>query len=161
MAINSIAAPKFAELWGRKELKELKNLAISTSKYATIFSLPIAVLLMMFPESFLSIFGEEFIVASKILVILTAGQLVNAMAGSVGYLLQMTEEQKFHRNVVIVGLFLKIALNFILIQKLGILGAALANFTVVVFWNLTFTLRVRYKFGFFPFYIPFFRGQHE
>jgi len=160
MAINSIAAPKFAELWGRKELKELKNLVVNTSKYATVFSLPIAVLLIMFPESFLSIFGEEFVVASKILVILTAGQLVNAMAGSVGYLLQMTEEQKFHRNVVIVGLLLKITLNFVLIQKLGILGAALANFTVVVFWNLAFTLRVKYKFGFLPFYIPFLRGQH-
>ena len=69
--------------------------------------------------------------------------LVNVMSGSVGALMMMTGRHHFASMVVSLCAALNILLNYLLIPKLGIEGAATATAITVVIWNVTFVLSTR------------------
>jgi O-antigen/teichoic acid export membrane protein len=70
MAINSITAPKFSELYAKKDLNELKQVVYQSSKMIVYSSFPIILLLTIFSEYILRVFGEEFVVGMSALWIL-------------------------------------------------------------------------------------------
>ena len=127
MAINSIAAPKFAEFWGKKDLEGLKRVAQQSTKLIFWTSAPVLILYLIFPEWFMGLFGEEFKKGALALVILTIGQFVNAASGSLGYFLNMTGYERIVYIISFYTLFLNIILNYILIPKFGITGASIAT----------------------------------
>ena len=149
MAINSIAAPKFAEFWGKKDLEGLKRVAQQSTKLIFWTSAPVLVLYLIFPEWFMGLFGDEFEKGALALVILTVGQFVNAASGSVGIVLMMTNKQKIHRNLVIMVVLSNIALNIFLIPKFSNLGAAFASMFAQICGNLGGILLVKKYYGFY------------
>ena len=148
-AINSIAAPKFAEFWGKKDLEGLKKIAQQSTKLIFWTSAPILILYILFPKFFMDIFGKEFRGGASALVFLTIGQFVNASVGSVGYILQMTGKQKIFQNVVLIGSIINIILNIILIPTFGETGAAIASAIAISFINIIPFFLIRYYYGFF------------
>ena len=59
-AINSIAAPKFAEFYGKEDMKGLGKVAQQSTKLIFWSSFPILLILFIFPSFILGVFGEEF-----------------------------------------------------------------------------------------------------
>ena len=155
MAINSIASPKFAELYGKKDFDGLKKVAHQSSKMIFLATLPLVLLFFAFPEFLLGLFGEEFKVGVKAFVFLSFGKLISSFSGSVGNLLQMTGQQVIFMNVLFLGAIVNVLLNFFLIPKFGINGAALASMISLSMWNLIMVYFVKREFGFYTFYIPF------
>jgi len=149
VAINSIAAPKFAEFWGNRDIEGLARVAQQSTKLIFWVSFPILLLFLIFPECILGLFGEEFKMGAFALVILAMGQFINAVSGSVGYILQMTDKQKVFRNVVLFAVIVNILLCFSLIPAFGILGAAIANSVTIVFINVVSLFLIRYYYGFY------------
>ncbi len=147
-AINSIAAPKFAEFWGKGDIKGLAKVAQQSTKLIFWTSAPILVLYILFPKFFMGIFGEEFRKGALALVFLTIGQFVNAATGSVGLILMMTDKQNAHRNLMLMIVAGNVVLNILLIPKFGILGAALASMFTLTWGNLAgvFLVRKYYQF---------------
>lgn len=84
----------------------------------------------------LSLFGSEFTVGYSALVILTVGQLVNALAGSVGFIMTMTGHQREAAWVTFGSTVLNISLNAILIPRFGIEGAATATAFTTALMNI-------------------------
>jgi len=154
-AINSIAAPKFAEFYGKGDIKGLGKVAQQSTKLIFWTSFPILLVFLLFPWSVLGIFGAEFKSGVYALIILTLGQFVNAVSGSVGYILQMTGKQTVFQNIIIVAATINLILNAVLIPQYGINGAALASMISMTFWNLSslFYLRVNMKIN--TLYCPF------
>ncbi len=150
-AINSIAAPKFAELWGKKDLEGLKRVAQQSTKLIFWTSAPVLVLYLLFPSFFMGLFGEEFKEGALALVILTVGQFVNAGCGSVLTILAMTQKEKVVRNILFISTFLNIILNYILINMLGLSGAAIATSLANIVWNLIGLIAVKLYFKFITF----------
>ena len=155
MAINSIASPKFAELYGKKDFDGLKKVAHQSSKMIFLATLPLVLLFFAFPEFLLGLFGEEFKVGVKAFVFLSFGKLISSLSGSVGNILQMTGKQIIFMNILFVGAIVNVLLNFLLIPKFGINGAALASMISLSMWNLIMVYFVKREFGFYTFYIPF------
>jgi len=155
MAINSIASPKFAELYGKKDFDGLKKVAHQSSKMIFLATLPLVLVFFAFPEFLLGLFGEEFKVGVKAFVFLSFGKLISSFSGSVGNILQMTGKQVIFMNVLFVGAIVNVLLNFFLIPKFGINGAALASMISLSMWNLIMVYFVKREFGFYTFYIPF------
>jgi O-antigen/teichoic acid export membrane protein len=151
MAINSIAAPKFAEFWGKRDMEGLKNIAQQSTKLIFWTSAPIFGLYLIFPKWFMGLFGEEFKKGALALIFLTIGQFVNAAVGSVGYILQMTQKEVFVRNIVFLSCLVNILLNIILIPKFGIYGASFSSMLSYIFWNFTFMVYIRMNYGFWTF----------
>ena len=135
-AINTIAAPKFAEFWGKGDIKGLGKVARQSTRLIFWSSFPVLLILWIFPEYILSIFGENFRSGATVLRILTFGQFVNSISGSVAYMLQMTGKQKAFRNIILLAAIINIVLNYLMIPYMGIKGAAIASTISLIFWNI-------------------------
>ena len=155
MAINSIASPKFAELYGKKDFDGLKNVAHQSSKMIFLATLPLVLVFFVFPEFLLGLFGDEFKVGVNAFLFLSFGNLISSLSGPAGNMLQMTGKQVIFMNVLFVGAIVNVLLNFFLIPKFGINGAALASMISLSMWNLIMVYFVKREFGFYTFYIPF------
>ena len=155
MAINTIAAPKFAEFWGKKDLKGLTKVAKQSTKMIFWFSFPVVLCFLLFPELLMGMFGESFKAGTLALIFLTLGQFVNAISGSVGYILQMTGNQVYYQNVILIGSIINILMNFVLIPIYGITGAAIASAVSMVYWNVAFGYKVKKILGKWVVYLPF------
>jgi O-antigen/teichoic acid export membrane protein len=81
------------------------------------------------------------------LVIMVAGQLVNALVGPVGLLLTMTGEQKAAVWILGVSAAVGIALGFLLIPTHGIVGAAWATTASRAGWNVAMAVAVWRRMG--------------
>ena len=107
----------------------------------------------------MSLFGVEFISGSNVLIIISIAQFVNAISGSVGYIMQMTDNQVIFRNVILIASLINILLNYLLIPMYGINGAAVATLISMIFWNLTLIIYIKKKLGFLTVYFP--RRKYE
>jgi len=153
-SINTIIAPKFSELYYNDNINELKNVSKKSTKLIFYATLPISIILIVFGEELLRIFGEGFRVGSFALVMLAIGQLVNAMSGSVGYFLNMTGHEKTLNKIVLLGAISNIILNILFIPEYGINGAAFASMISMILWNIIASVYVKKQFGFYIGYIP-------
>lgn len=154
VSVNSMMAPNISELFHSGQKSELKNIVQRTSKLMFWATLPIIVFLILFGEYLLAIFGNEFKIGFIALCILTLGQFINAMTGSVGNVLNMLGYQKLLQNIVISSAVINIVLNYLLIPRYGIEGAAIASFISMTYLNIVSVLYVRKKVGFYTFYFP-------
>ncbi|MBT3612117.1 MAG: flippase [Flavobacteriales bacterium] len=156
MAVNSIAAPIFAELYGKKDMNGLRKVAHQSSKIIFLTTLPLVLCFLIFPDFLLSLFGPEFAEKGVIaFMLLSFGKLISTLSGSVGNILQMTGKQVVFMNILFVGAIVNGVLNLFLIPKFGINGAAFASMISLSLWNLIMVYFVKREFGFYTFYVPF------
>ena len=155
MAINSIAAPKFAELYAKQDFDGLKKVVNQSTKLIFWSTIPLVAIFFIFPEFLLGIFGDKFKIGVTAFIFLSCGRLISSFSGSVGNILQMTGNQNIYAKILFLGAILNVLLNLILIPRYGINGAAIASMCGLTVWNLSMVLVVKKKFGFYTFYIPF------
>ena len=164
MAINSIAAPKFAELYAKQDFEGLKKVVNQSTKFIFWSTIPLVIIFFIFPEFLLGIFGDKFKIGVTAFIFLSCGRLISSFSGSVGNLLQMTGKQVMFMNILFAGACINVALNYLLIPSdnlfsefgvSGINGAALASMISLSTWNLAMVYFVKREFGFYTFYIPF------
>ena len=146
-AVNAIAAPMISELYAAKKYLELQRMVTIAARGISLYSIPVTLLILFFGNQILSLFGVEFVQGYSSLIILTAGQLVNALAGSVGFLMIMTGNHKKALFVTVCSLGLNFLLNINLIPILGINGAALATSITMIIRNLFLVYYVWKKLG--------------
>ena len=72
----------------------------------------------------------------RALLILAFSQVINAMSGSVGIILNMTGKEKVFRNILFFALAINIVLNLFLIPIYGIEGAAIASASSLIYWKI-------------------------
>ncbi len=145
--VNAVAGPRIAKMHqsGNEErMQRLVTLVVHLSFWPSLFG---ALALIAIAGPFLSIFGEEFVVARWAMIIVIVGKLFNAGAGSVGYLMNMTGHQDASAYVLGWSAALNVVLNLVLIPKFGIEGAAAATATTTAFWNVWLCWVVQKKLG--------------
>ncbi|MBS1270306.1 MAG: hypothetical protein MAG794_01261 [Gammaproteobacteria bacterium] len=101
----------------------------------------------MFGKLLLSIFGGDFTAGYTSLTILAAGQLFNALTGSVGSTMMMTGHQQPAAWLMIQAALLNGVLNLLLIPHFGIEGAAFATAVATVAWNIRLYHFIRHEIG--------------
>lgn len=149
MAINAVTAPKFSQAYSKNKLFELKILAQESTTIIILTTVPLIFIILLFPGWILSFFGNDFVVGKIVLRIVAIGYLVSAVCGSVGYLMQMTDNQVIVQNVLLVTTGINIILNFLMIPIYGIIGAAIASLISKVIFNITLLFYVKSKLGFY------------
>lgn len=154
--VNSLVAPKFSQLFHQGEFKQLEELAKNTARTMVLLTFPIVVIFILFGSYLLGVFGDEFSQGYLTFVFIVIGQLVNVMAGSVGFFLNMTGHQVNFNKIVSAGAGLNIVLNYLLIPQFGIEGAAIASMLSLTFWNISAAVYTKRKFGFHVGYFPSF-----
>lgn len=153
-AINAIATPKFVEFFAKKDFQGLALTAQRSTKLIFYTSAPILLAFIFFPKFILGINGSEFVAGYMALIFLCLGKFVNSISGSVGYILQMTNNQKIFQNVLLIAALINAILNYILIPKFGFNGAAFASMITIMSWNIALVIIIKRKLGFWTFYLP-------
>ena len=153
-AINAYAMPKFAEFFGVGNLDGLKNIVKQSSFLIFWTSCPFLIICLFFSKYLMSLYGIDFIAGKTALQILLISQFISSICGSVGYLLQMTNNQLIFQYIFLFATVINVVLNFILIPKYGINGAAIASLISTVFWNILSVCVVKKKLGFSTIYFP-------
>lgn len=148
--VNTISAPKFAELHKQKDMLALNRLAIQSAMLMSIMVLPITIVFLVVPENIMALFGEEYRQAGVVLSILSIGQLINVISGSVGCLLIMCGYERLMRKNLLICAVTNIFLNILLVPFAGIVGAAITATITIVMQNLIATSMTTKVLGITP-----------
>lgn len=154
-SINLVLAPKISELYGNSEVDEMKQLITKSTKLIFVFTVPLVLVIMIANKYVLSIFGNEFIDGGTALIIVMTSQLINAISGSSGQVMNMTGNHKKIRNFTMYSGVLNISLNFLLIPLYGIIGAAIATASSIIVLNLSSAIFVKRNLGIVTYFNPF------
>jgi O-antigen/teichoic acid export membrane protein len=155
LAISS--APVVSKLHDRGAKQELKHLYQTVTKWSFALNLPLFLVLVLFPEQILLIFGESFSSGATALVILACGTLVHTGTGICGVMIDMSGNTylKTLNSAVVTGLTL--GLNLWLIPRWGLVGAALASLASVSILNGLRLVEVYSLFRMLPYNRGFFK----
>ncbi len=148
-AVNAALSPVIARLYAQGERERLERTIRRTTRIIFLCSLPLALGLIAFGEPFLRIFGPDFTAGRAALAILSVGFLVDAAAGSVGQMLNMTGHERDSAKAIGASAVLNIALNLLLIPRFGLVGAATATATSMAVYNMLLATFVYKRFGFY------------
>ncbi|QTN37599.1 flippase [Cryomorphaceae bacterium] len=150
-AINSIAAPMFSEFFAQDNLDGIRKTTRQIGLLNLGVSTPIFLIIIAVPGFLLGLFGEEFAPAVWSLIVLAAGQLVNALCGPVLYILNMTGKERVAQRIMIITSVLNVGLNLWLIPAYGYLGAAVATSFSMMLWNILAVIYIKRTYGFITF----------
>lgn len=149
--LNSVMVPLIAKHFKNKsEHKELEGLIKPGVRKAFLVSTAISLVLIYIGEDILSFFGkdaENYNRGYTSMVILIIGQLLNVMVGSVGYILTMAKLEKMAMYSIAASIGINIILNYILLPRLGIEGAAISTAIAMIAWNGLMLIFVKRKTG--------------
>lgn len=147
IAVNTIVAPMISRLYATDRIDELQRIVSQAARRILFVSLPVGLALAVLGRWVLSFFGAEFVEGSAALVILIGGQLINALAGSVGFLMMMTGHEREAASIMTVSVVLNVGLNAVLIPVFGMEGAAFATALTTALWNILMLLYVQRRLG--------------
>lgn len=142
-ATNSIYAPLAANLYLKSEMQRLSSILKTTTRWVSYATIPIFIFVTFSAKDIMMMFGKEYAETGyTVLIILSFGQLINCVTGGVGFTLTMTGKQKIELINSLGLVLIKIVLNLLLIQKYGIVGAAVAMVISVILINFLRLLEI-------------------
>ena len=150
-SVNQVFSPMIADLHARHDLAMLGRLYRALTKWVLGITLPLTITVIVFARPLMRIFGNDFEAGWPILIIGTAGQLVNCAVGSVGVLLWMSGNQRVLLRVQAAMAAFMVIANVALIPVWGIVGAAVAAAVTNVGTNALNLIAVRKVLGLSPF----------
>jgi O-antigen/teichoic acid export membrane protein len=153
-ALKTIAMPKISELFWEEKMTELNQVIQKSTQMIFAFAGPVSLVLLIFPEFILGLIKEEFIAGATTLRIFALTQLINAASGMVAVFLNMTGNQVFFTKLVAVSTTLNIVLNWFLIPRYGMEGAAWASMFSIVLWNIIGAIFIYRKYAIMTFFNP-------
>jgi O-antigen/teichoic acid export membrane protein len=144
--VNSVLPPLISELFARDDIKKMERMLRGAAGITTLASLVVFLLLLVLGDwlpQFL--FGEYFSGNWNIMMILSAGWLFHVWAGSGGFVLSMTDNQKSGMLInLVMGVVILLA-GIWLTDLYGGLGMAIASSSGIVLINVLMLLTIRHK----------------
>lgn len=142
-AVSAAIVPKASQLYAQGDVAGMQRYITHATRLNFFLSLFGFVIFVFAGETLLALFGEEFIAGYRALLILAAAQLFLAGVGPVAILLNITGHQDRCLYVFGASIILTLLLEYYLVPELGVEGAALMVFLVVIFWSLWLHLLVK------------------
>jgi len=134
-ALASVMAPRFAWQHAHQDARGLAHQLRLSQILSAAAYLPFFLAFTLFGAPILGLFGQEFVAARMILLILSIGQLVNSCSGLVGYFLNMVHREKWTLIITFISLILMVGLCFAL-GRYGVLGITVAFSVALATRNL-------------------------
>ena len=148
MAVNMAIAPTVSELFVKGEKKRLQYLISKSVLAVLVYAMPMTLFLIVggiwiIPK----VFGQAYSSAYLPMVILCIGQLLSAVVGSVGLILNMIGLERATAWGVAIATVINVILNILLIPTLGATGAAVGTSVSLVIWNILLAIWLYRKTG--------------
>jgi O-antigen/teichoic acid export membrane protein len=134
-SISGASMPVISTLYDREDYEHLKRIYQTTSKWTFSLNLPLFLIIVLYPDEILSIFGDSFVDGAAAISILAWANLVNTGTGICGSMLDMTGHTRLKLMNSIIAISVTVILNLFLIQSLGLIGVAIATLSSVAILN--------------------------
>ncbi|MBD3287659.1 oligosaccharide flippase family protein [candidate division KSB1 bacterium] len=154
-SFNAIFSPMISELYGTNRLCRLEQLFKLQTRWAFSFTLPLLILIILFPSHIMQVFGNSFVDGALALVIISIGRFSDTVVGASGLMIMMIGKPKINTINSLIILIIKIILNIILIPKFGLLGAAFAGAVSILLMDIMRVCEVYYILKIHPYSIKF------
>lgn len=142
MAVASIFAPTVSSLHAAGDDAGLRKLSAHATVLSLLGTLLVAIPLVGLASPLLSWFGANFTTGVPVVAILVAGQLVAAAAGPQQHLLTMTGHERAAAAIFLASAVGNFAACVVMIDLLGMVGAALAMTAATVAFNVAAAVAV-------------------
>lgn len=154
---SQLFVPLISEFTARRQIATMEELYKQVTKITFILTLPIYLMLMIFPEELLLIFGRGFTAGATCLMILSSGFLFQAITGHTAQIISLSSRSRwlFYSNGAVMTL--NIVLNYLFIQWWGIIGAAVATTLSIIFINLIQLGIVYYLYRIHPYSLQYWK----
>ncbi len=142
--VNLAVGPEFAKRFQQGDRTGLARVFRISTMGAIVLGMPLYLLVMVFAEEILGLFGASYVAAAPVLRILATAELFNVLTGPSSSLLMMTDAEKQNLAVLVVAALASLLLLLLLIPQFDMLGAAWATASAIFMANLAhFSLAVR------------------
>lgn len=150
-AVNQVFPAVASRLYSGDQSQDLTWVYSTATRWVVTVSLPTAAFIIIFTSEILTVFGSEFHEARWILLVFVLGQFLNTVVGPSGYVLMMTD----HQYLVSINQWsfgiLNVVLNYLLLVRVGLLGAAIATAFILASLNVLRLFEVWYFEGMIPY----------
>ena len=140
----SIYSPMIAQFHAKSDQKNMSGSYKLVSRWLLTFSIPVALIFLVYPKKVMLLFGAEYLPSANILMVLTAATFIHAILGAAQSTLSMTGHTRLVLWNAIGAFVINIILNIILIPNYGMIGAAWATLISLFVISLLRVLEVRW-----------------
>lgn len=146
--VTLIMSPHIARLYALEDYKKLQRLLSVGALVSALLTIPLLLVFALGGKWLIGLlYGHEYIGAYVPLLILSAGQVINAFFGLNAGLLTMTNLEGHAARWLGVSSLSSIVLGLVLIPWVGVNGAAIAQVISMALWNFAFWLVALKKIG--------------
>ncbi len=134
---HQVVVPDLADAHARKDHGAIHGVVRKAFAFPLVVTIVALIVIAIWGEPVLSLFGSEFTGAKIPLPILLACQLARVLFGPNVPLLTVIGAQKQNAVLAVAALIVLMIANVLLAQAYGVLGAAIAVAIATVFWLLS------------------------
>lgn len=131
---HQVSVPDLADAHARKEHGHIDTIALKAIGFPLAATLGAMLVVALWGETILSLFGPDFTGAKVPLLILIGCQLVRALFGPNVALLSVLGAQRQNALLAVTALVVLVLANLALVPPLGVVGAALAVAVATLVW---------------------------
>jgi O-antigen/teichoic acid export membrane protein len=151
MASTTMFGPVVAELVYAGNYAKLNGLLKIVTRWLIIISAPLYLVVLLLPDLILSVFDSAYLTGVKALSILMVGQVIYLACAPAGTTLVMAGHSLLNMVNGIIAVTVNLTLNYLLIPRYGILGAATASSIAISLWPLMRLVEVWWLMKCWPF----------
>lgn len=143
MGVNVISSPKFSIYYKEGNWLKIKDVYKNMQLYLIAIVLPTLLVFLTFSNQVISLFSNELVQYSSIVIILFLGQSINVATGSVGSLLMMTGNESVYRKYIVLCNSLLLMSIYPVSKLYGAIGLAISVSFFVALINIMSMVKVR------------------
>jgi O-antigen/teichoic acid export membrane protein len=147
VAVVTIVQPMIVQSFAGATRGETQRLVADGSRLIVATNFCLVLLILLFAEPLLAMFGPGFEAGATALRVLALGSMVASIVSLSGALLGMTGYEKQATMVMAGGCCLTLALNVLLAPRFGATGTAIATTISTIAWNLALFVLAQVKLG--------------
>ena len=129
---SAAVGPIYPVLLAERRHEQLRNTYLAAVHLATLLATPVFLLILFNAHDLLGMLGPQFAAGALALAILSFGHLLKVCLGTAAVLLVLGGRQKLEAGNATIAAALNIVLNYSLIPRLGLVGAAVSTCTSLV-----------------------------
>lgn len=150
-SVQTSIRPIIAELQAKDKWKDVGRLYQTSTRWALLVNIPMTLIIILFSEEILLIFGESFVEGGVALVILAAAEFIKVLTGMSGTIIDMSGLNRLKMVNTTIQVVLAVGLNVYLIPRWGLMGAAVAVFVSIAIMNVLRMVQVYVIYRLLPF----------
>lgn len=154
-SLQSSSIPLIAEYWRAKNYVGLLSLYKKSCTNLIIVGFSLGGVIILNAQNLTTYFGPDYQMMTLPLIILITSKWINLGTGLNSMIIQLSSKWRFDFLSNMIYSIIGIPLNFVLIHYYDMMGAAMASFIAMFFFNFVRSFFIWKKFNLFPYDIKF------